>query len=474
MSVDGDDKNPGTPDEPVQSLSQAIALAAARTASETKNVYACAGDAQTFTEQVEVPSGVAIYGGLDCNDGWTWSTTKTKLTAREGEIPLKMSGLRGGVHVEDLHVIAQPTDDQDENGDGLSSIAAIAHRTSVELVRCILEAGDGAHGAPVPPYEGDEASAPGGMPGQKGGDACSLNDSAPVLGGSEVTNDCGTPEDINDDSTGGPGGNGGLSSGADGTEGSPAVPGNDWNSGGRRQDASNACRAGGPGDVGNDGTPVTAASGAPGKNAAGPGAISPDGYTGAPGGEGFRGAPGRGGGGGGGARGAPASLERACPGGVKNRSGAGGGSGGAGGCGGKGGRGGRPGGSSIALLSIDAELSFEEVTLIAGNGGDGSDGGFGQNGGPGGPGGTGGEAPVGSVGLNKACNGGKGGAGGTGGRGGGGQGGHSLGIAFRGTVLPADSEIEGVTIKLGQPGNGGNGGNGEVANGVALKSLEFP
>ncbi|WP_438027958.1 hypothetical protein [Sorangium sp. So ce233] len=478
VSVKGKDSNPGTPSEPVKTIGKAVELALSE--AQTRRVYACAGDDQTFIEQVVVPDSVTIFGGLDCASSWKRSETKTKLTAGEGEIPLRMAGTSGTVRLEDLHVVAASTEaqvpDGERKGDGLSSIAATADGMTVQLARCVLEAGDAAQGANGAPYDdspGNELAAPKGADGLPGADACS--ETSDAGGGAEVTSDCGTPEDPVDDSSGGKGGSGRLMSGGDGEQGLPTTPLNDEPNGGTRETTAGAnCTAGRPGGIDNNDMPVTAEAGGPGENSSVSGAISSDGYTGIPGVEGKRGAPGRGGGGGGGARGVPANVSsRSCPGvSGEERAGASGGSGGAGGCGGKGGRGGRPGGSSIALVSINASLSFDEVTLIAGKGGDGGEGGFGQDGGPGGMGGPGGVVPQGSTGLDPACAGGRGGTGGTGGRGAGGQGGHSLGIAFRGTDLPVDGDIEGATITPGRRGLVG-GLEGDPAEGKSEKVLRF-
>ncbi|XYI00435.1 hypothetical protein ACMHYB_12035 [Sorangium sp. So ce1128] len=480
VSVKGDDDNSGTPDEPVKTFGRAIELALAE--PQARRIYACAGDDQTFIEQVVVPETVTIFGGLDCTDGWKWTETKTKLTAGEGQIPLKMRGT-GTVHLEDLHVVAAPAEaqvaDGERKGDGLSSIAAIADGMKVELERCELEAGGAARGADGLAYDdspGNELAAPKGDDGRPGADACS--EALVTPGGAGVTNDCGMRDD-SDVSTSGKGGFGDTDSGGAGNEGYPTTARNDEPNRGRGEAPSGNpnCGPGGRGDTDNDGMPFTAEPGTPGTNAPAIGAISSDdGYTGTPGANGGPGAPGRGGGGGGGARGITADeTSRRCPGiSGEARPGASGGSGGAGGCGGNGGRGGRPGGSSIALVSINATLSFEEVTLRAGRGGDGGDGSFGQDGGPGGMGGPGGNVPAGSIGLDPACAGGRGGPGGTGGRGAGGQGGHSLGIAFRDTDLPANGDIEGVKITPGQPGLGGAGGQGDPVDGAAAKALPFP
>ncbi|MGK4006745.1 PGRS family protein [Sorangium sp. So ce1036] len=466
VSARGDDSNRGTPDEPVKTFGRAIELAYSRAGARI--IYACAGEGQTFTEQVVVSESVTIYGGLDCASAWEWigGDTKTLLTAGEGEVPLRMRGA-GTVHLEDLHIVAQSTGAQvpegERKGDGMSSIAMIVDGMTVQFKRCALEAGDAAPGADGAPYEGDEFSAPNGPDGLPGVDACS--EGAAALGGAEVTNDCGTPE-LDDDSSGGSGGLGQVSSGGYGNQGSPTGPASPVDNRGSGESAlGESCTPGGAGEAGGNG--------APGDNAPAPGTISSNGYAGAPGADGQRGKPGQGGGGGGGARGAPAnSQDRRCPdAGGQARAGASGGSGGAGGCGGKGGRGGRPGGSSIALLSIDASLSFEDVTLRAGKGGDGGDGGFGQEGGNGGVGGRRGELVPGSYGLLPACDGGLGGTGGTGGRGGGGQGGHSVGIAWRGSQVTDSSEPPSITP--GQPGLGGEGASGKGADGEAESIVSF-
>ncbi|WP_437511464.1 hypothetical protein [Sorangium sp. So ce1099] len=445
----GSPEGTGSKTAPFSSLMEAIQRAAGP--NGTGRVYACAGDGEEFSEVVEVPGGVTLYGGLDCNDDWLWmgGATKTVLTADEGMIPLTMGGSSGAVRIEDLRVEAKSTAQQ-HDGAGMSSIAALAHGTAVELVRCELEAGDAAPGAGGASVV-ERASQ--GAPGLPGLAACSRNDDNAVPGGLAVTNDCGTP-DPTDDSVSGGGGNGFPERGSDGADGKPLDPANSEQENGGTGWTMSAPRCT-PGLAGSNGSTGTSGAGA-----TGPGAISMTGYAGVAGASGGRGAPGQGGGGGGGQRGElKAELDAnqdtyVCRDDIaQDRAGASGGSGGAGGCGGLAGSGGFPGGASIALISIDATLSFEGVTLKAGAGGQGGDGGDGQQGGAGGLGGLGGEAASKHIGLNPGCPGGPGGRGGNGGKGGGGQGGHSLGIAFRGTPPPSD----GVTIlPLGAAGRGGN------------------
>jgi hypothetical protein len=155
--------------------------------------------------------------------------------------------------------------------------------------------------------------------------------------------------------------------------------------------------------------------------------------------------------------------------------GASGGAGGTGGCGGNAGGGGQPGGSSIALLVLDAEVTLTSVTLTAGQAGNGGVGGSGQSGGGPGAGGMLGSG-VGSS-PPPSCTGGSGGAGGNGGPGGGGQGGHSLGIAFQGTTAPVGGTF---MIDMTKNGTGGSGGlnnttvnMGMGADGIAVNCWDF-
>jgi hypothetical protein len=451
----------GTKAEPFLSLQEAINEAQE---NKTGRVYACAGDGEEFSEVVEVPGGVTLYGGLDCNNGWIWAgeATKTVLTAGEGMIPLTMGGQSGTVRIEDLHVVARPTAQQ-HDGAGGSSIAAVAHSAAVQLVRCELEAGGGAPGADGAPFTVPAMS---GNPGRPGTNGCTRTDRNPSPGGAAEVNQCGTPDDPTDDSTGGSGGESRPTTGEDGGDGLPLLTASgDEENGGRGWGSSGSCASGSPGK--------SRPTAAPGASAAGPGSISVAGYAGVPGAPGNRGAPGQGGGGGGGDRGESSESTRylCIDGRSEDRAGASGGSGGAGGCGGLGGRGGLPGGASIALISIDATLSFEAVVLKAGPGGRGGNGGDGQLGGDGAAGGMGGTVNLDETqGIYGACDGGRGGRGGNGGKGGGGQGGHSLGIAFHGTPPP----LSGVAIQFDAAGLGGDGDTGHKADtGIAADTLAF-
>ncbi|WP_437853207.1 PGRS family protein [Sorangium sp. So ce363] len=449
VSASGDDGNAATKAAPVKTLGAALALAEK---NEKRRVYACA---ETFEEAVEVTQGVTIYGGLDCASGWGWAgeQRKTVLTASAGEIPLvvRSGGTEAKVRVEDVHVQARGIDPEDVALAGASSIAAVAEAVNVELARCVLEAGDAAAGLEGAAYE---TSATGGAEGNSGNAACTENFVDP---GASPMNDCGTPEDASDDSSGGLGGVGAAGTGGAGSKGTPGAK---LNGGTGEEEAPTVCSEGMSGENGTDGMPGAGASGL--------GEVSASGYVGAAGRDGEKGGTAQGGGGGGGAKGGAGADK--CPN-EASAGGASGGSGGAGGCGGAGGRGGGAGGSSIALISLNAELSFEDVTLKTGRGGAGGKGGAGQEGGAGGAGGPGGKKLESATGLNDACAGGAGGTGGPGGQGGGGRGGHALGIAYTGAAPP----VQGATVELGEAGIGGPGASaeGEGAAGVKAEVQAF-
>ncbi|MGK3999691.1 PGRS family protein [Sorangium sp. So ce1024] len=443
VSSSGSDGNPATKEAPVKTLAAALARAEE---SGKRGVYACA---ETFEEAVEVTRGVTIYGGLDCTNGWGWigEEKKTVLTAGVGEIPLVVRGGGGeaSVRVEDVHVQARGVGpDEQEAFAGVSSIAAVAEEASVELVRCVLEAGDAAAGEAGAAYE---VGAMRGAEGKPGAEACS---GERTFGAASVKNDCGTPEDESDDSRGGDGGNGGPDVGGPGGPGTPEDRAN-----GGKGEGAEVCTEGTAGADGGEG--------GPGAGATGLGEISASGYTGVAGSAGVKGGTAQGGGGGGGAKGGVGADK--CPD-EALAGGASGGSGGAGGCGGAGGRGGGAGGSSIALLSLNATVSFEEVTLKTGRGGAGGKGGDGQEGGDGGAGGPGGTTPEGATALHDACGGGAGGKGGRGGPGGGGRGGHAIGIAYKGAV----PSTQGAAIELGEAGPGGAGANAEGEGAAGVRS----
>jgi len=427
----GEDMNAGTKDKPFATL------AAAFGAAKGKPVYLCG---EPLLENVEVNAGALIYGGLDCSSAWEYNAEKpTELGASSDFIPLRVA-TKTSVEIYDVIVRAA-----DATLPGGSSVAVIAEGESdVKLVRCQLQAGNGASGENGEAFLDDAIA---GKPGIAGGNACSANQ---VITLDAPTNDCDAVQSI-----GGAGGNGLAAAGGAGT---PGLPDAAMNAG--AGEGSAMCTAGTPGSAGT--------SGAPGAGAMSLGAIQAGvGFAGASGAGGKPGGLAQGGGGGGGAKGGTGSGKCTVAG---SAGGASGGTGASGGCGGLGGKGGGAGGASIGIISLGATLSFTDVVIATKSGGQGGNGGPGQNGGDGGTGGMGGSKASASA-LNNGCNGGDGGKGGVGGKGGGGRGGHSIGIAHKGEAI----EPKGVTITTETAGNGGTGEGptGDGAPGVEVQVQAF-
>jgi hypothetical protein len=414
---EGDDNGAGTIDAPLRTLAAAVNAAQ----NGDGIIYACA---QLFAEELVMPAGIQFYGGLDCDAGWAWTSTRTTIApALAGAVPIRLVGSAGADPlIEDVDALAP-----EGATPGGSSIALIANDISATLRRMSLVAGDGQAGS-AGSSMGTPATA--GLQGKAGNAAnCSTT---PVPGGGTTANpSCST-------SVGGAGGSGGNLTGSSGLPGAPSTPGGGIGGAGQPSSGPWLCPTG----LMNGLNGVVGPSGV-GANALG--TITTMGYVGAAGGLGGTGAVGQGGGGGGGAK-EPPGCEL-------TGTGAGGAGGGSGGCGGIGGGGGSAGGASIALLSDNASLTLDQVLLESGTGGDGGPGGSGQPGGAGGPGG---------VAALLGCAGGSGGIGGTGGTGGGGRGGHSLGIAYVGAA-PTIRDADFVTGNAGSGGPGGNAGSDGVA-----------
>ena len=441
----GNDANEGTTKgKPFATITRAIEAAKA----ERKPIYLCA---ETFTEAVEIPKGIELYGGLNCAASWIYvgATKRTTIAPDPDQVPIRFPNDGDGekVHVEDVIALAA-----DATLPGGSSIAAIADAVTVELVRTDLIAGAGKFGndgtTPADPIGPSDPTDPT-IVGDAGNNAC-MGGAQGNSGGAMVTNS------LCETSTGGAGGTGREGQGDPGADGTPVPSPNplSYGTGGVGAMGMANCKAGTNG--------ATGEAGEPGLGAAGEiGTITFDGYKGLDGLPGAAGRPGQGGGGGGAAKG-----KLGCY-------GASGGGGGAGGCGGKGGSGGQAGGASIALISLGATLAFDTVKLTSAAGGSGGGGGMGQQGAIGGKGGAGGLGATGASPTLAACLGGEGGVGGTGGRGGGGRGGHSVGIAWTGMAPP---EAIKDSIVFGQPGNGGLGDDetNSGADGEAAAMLQFP
>jgi hypothetical protein len=418
----------GTQAKPFKTIGAALMKA------DVARVYVCA---ESFSESVTISTSVDLYGGLACK-GWAYlgATKKTTLTAPADAVPLTIGNAAGSVGVEDFAITATSA-----QASGGSSIAIVTNGATVSLARCDLTAGDAKDGDPGVSGGAQEAQA---ESGKAGGDAGIVGAGSVVGGAAGQNNTCSL--------AGGKGGDGGAIMSGDGGDGFQG----DGNLGGAKGTGDNGagCTDGTKGGNGTAGPLVSGGQGI--------GTISTKGYQGTDGETGQDGTNGKSGGGGGGSK-ASAAVH-----------GAGGGGGGAGGCAGKHGTGGKAGGSSIALVSVGANVTLAECKLTSGNGSQGGKGGDGQFGQPGGDLVVGGK---GSMGVLAGCAGGAGGSGGNGGNGGGGLGGHSLGIAVTGAAPTLDMQTQ-KAISLGAKGTGGPGGNADAdmnhgAPGMASACWDF-
>jgi len=443
----------GTMASPFQTFAEAAAANPAR-------VYACAGS-YVETMPVTFTGGVDVYGGFTgCTAaGWTWNPNmQAQITTVANAPGVVLDGATN--KLEGVSVTAPAA-----TMPGGSSIALVVNGGSLDMSNGALTAGDAMAGTPGTTVPDD--STLDGAAGDSGVGVCMTAANNPGPAGK--TNTCST----GGSSLAGNGGDGGLLSGTvllaagSGTDGSPPNPGQPASGKGGTGEgqgtpAALSCVSGTDGANGATGMSATGASGT--------GSISASGYTGAMGGGGANGLPGQGGGGGGGVEG---GLMIDCGMGPADRVGASGGAGGTGGCGGAAGGGGNPGGSSLALVSFGATVTFTQVTLTAGKAGAGGAGGNGQSGGQKGMGGSPG---AGKGTAQASCQGGYGGQGGPGGPGGGGQGGHSLGVAYKGAPPTGGTfMINPANNGTGGPGGSGNAttNNGKGADGTAANTLAF-
>lgn len=430
----------GTKTKPYASIAKAVQKAADSGATA---IYLCG---EKFEESVVLNAGIDVYGGLDCANGWKPKAgLKTSLHGKADTIALRVLGSNKST-VRSVSIVGA-----NATVAGMSSIAMLVSEAAVELDDAEIMAGNGAAGATG---ASEAMTAKSGTKGVTGKTGC--------VSGATVLSDDG-PMTTCDDGTLSIGGKGGLGERFDGGsgQGGSAVPAVMNPNGGAGQLTSGTeCKNGTAG--------LNGAAGTPGDGAVGLGSLdATTGFVGVEGGAGkSRGKPGQGGGGGGGSSG-----TKACT--TTTNAGGSGGSGGSGGCGGAPAKGGLSGGSSIALVSLNAQVTLKNSVVTAKNGGQGGQGGDGQPGGLGFGGGAGGQSNI-----TDACGGGKGGDGGRGGAGGGGLGGHSVGLAYTGTAPTVDSMT--VTIAVGESGLGGLGGDGGMnsvggtgAKGVAVPTQSF-
>ena len=423
-SPDGD----GTRSAPLDNLDAAITLAKAT----NRRVYACA---ENYRENLELASGVSIFGYFDC-PSWTVNAAHAaRVSAAQSPVATATS-ITAATRLEGLELVAP-----DASAPGSSSIALRAVGSpALTLVDVKLIAGKGAAGAngvaPVQLVEGGRPNGAGALSRMEAGvctatygaTGCRLVYDAARAGG---TSQCVGASGFD----GGPGGVGGRS-GIYEPSGTPIYtlvrqPELGLPSYGTAQTAQGAgsldlAHDGAPGATGVDGVSATSAVGT----------FSANGFVPASGSAGTHGAPGQGGGGGR-ALTVNANVVTSK---VYGESGSGGG---AGGCPGLAGTPGQGGGASIALFAVDSPLRIERSELRSSRGGDGGAGTLGSEALPGGAAGS-------AVRMDALAHGGAGGAGGRAGVSGHGAGGPSVALAHHG----AAPTVVGSTLIAGPGGSG--------------------
>ena len=433
---------------PCQTVGHGAAVAAAD--PQRDQVYVRAG---TYTEILQPPTGVAIFGGY--NAAWSRADRNTPghtatiqggyVAAVDAWVTLRAASITASF--ADL-VLAGPT--ALSPGDNSQVVHSLL--STLDFARVTFLQGDGADGS-----AGGNGSSASASPAATGGDGTD---------GQEVVVICSTQR-----LAGGPGATnptcpGSSTAGAAGGQGGStdtSCPGIGGTCTGSQCNAtaglvgllsgSGAGGGAGGGICGTpaavDGTPGAATDGIAGAAQGGNGFIVANQWRAFSGGAGGVGSHGGGGGGGGGAGG--------CDTGTDDR-GAGGGGGGAGGCRAPtAGSGGGGGGGSFGLFAIDSTVFVTDSLFDRGNGGAGGTGGAGGAGQPGGGGGPGGAA---SADTGPGGSGGPGGRGGHAGGGAGGSGGISCGVMRLGGTLTSF----GNSFLGGAAGSGGPGGNSPGTN----------
>lgn len=405
-----------------------------------------------YVEFVKLEPGVNLFGGfsLDWEPGPV--TEREHLTVLTGAFDAS-NGVWAALFAQSIPFDAAPTiadlvirgplvpNGSLINGNGRPSMAILAQSSGIVVLRCRIEAGQGAPGLNA--ISGTNASplaATASMVGVNGSDGqtvgCSTAAPAPGAGGINPL--------VGNDAIGGLGGAGGA---ADTTCGFPAntqplggAAGQDGfgSQGGGGGLLGPTCGSGG---IGIPAQPVNGAGGAGGSGSTlfGLNVLANAGTAGG------LGEHGSGGGGGGGAGGCNSPS---------NQSGGAGGGGGAGGLRAPtAGQPGRGGGAALGIVLVLSNAKVIDCLFVGGVGGNGGPGGKGGIGQTGGAGGLGGESPFGGE-LGGA--GGPGAHGGHSGGGGGGAGGSS--IAITGASTGSVVQLTNVQYIPGVPGSGGAGG----------------
>ncbi|MCP3960798.1 MAG: hypothetical protein GY719_23385 [bacterium] len=413
VATDGAPGAPGTWNEPLSSIQDAIVAASA---GALEHVYVSAG---AYAEDLILESGISLFGGYSRSGGWSRSDVNEVAVdaSSDGVICVEQDNLI----LDHLTIRGAPA-----TASGASAYAAHFDRCSnVTIRRCVLEAGEGSDGAD------GQAGAPG-SPGADGGDGNP---------GCDSFNRCSEPPAAGaggwgcDDHYGGDGGVGGYGEDGFGEDGNPGQGG-----GGAGGDGGHPTEDGAPGAPGVHGGPGPSGSGGGGFQ------IQQARYLPADGGDGSQGPDGTSGGGGGGGGGDGGIF-------MTERYGSSGGGGGGAGCGGDGGMGGSGGGGSFALwLDGCTDMAVTDNHLLAVGGGQGGAGPPGGLGGDGGARGDGGPRVQDQAAAGTGGHGSYGGDGGRGGDGGGGGGGASIGIVLN---VCSGCTVADNTFTIGPAGVGG-------------------
>jgi len=419
VSPAGDDAANGTRAAPLKTIGAALALAG--TSGKTR-VNVAQG---TYPENVQLRSGVSLFGGYDAA---TWTRAPATFVSTIGPGPSASAAAVQGDNVTGVIIDGFTIRSGDatlrESAYGMvftSSVATISGNH-------IIAGNGGAGGNGFGGLAGQSGIA--GLDGQPGSAIGPEGD-----GGFQRMLVCFGTTII-----GGAGGAGG-SAGAVGQDGAPGnLPNGGSGGAGGLGGATPPLPAGGNGQNGLAGT--NGAAGAGGGSFGGFDILGR--YTNAAGFAGGLGQHGGGAGGGGGGGGVDGTGG-----------GNGAGSGGTGGCAGTGGGGGGGAGGSFGIVGVLSTLTVTGNTIQTGNGGAGGAGGSGAAGGTGAAGGLGATNDAPQVGAGG--NGGTGGDGGAGGPGGGGGGGPSVGIVSQAGTLSQAGNV--FVLGTGGAGGASPGGN---------------
>lgn len=387
-------------------------------------------DEGIYFGQVNLTSGISLYGGYRRTAGWSRSASFVSEIRNGTPVGGRVTGIDCVNAVLPTRIDRVRVVTQSVGSPGVSQYGVRASGCSGLVL----------HAAVVIAAQGSAGVA--GGPGGVGVNGAAGSSGAPGscdglhgVGGGGGGSPCGR--------LGGAGGRGGFEGANNGVAGSLGTGGSAGGSGGMGGDPG---LAGGNGQSGAAGT--AGSNGAPGSG----GSVVADLWSGAAGANGGPGGNGNGGGGGGGGGGQGCTF-------CDNGGGNGGGGAGGGGCGATGGDGGTAGGGSFGVFLVSSTgATIENSSITSGAGGTGGAGGFGGPGGAGGAGAPGGSVCTGEVG--RGGQGGSGGAGGSGGHGGGAAGGPSFAIYRAGTTVT----LSGNSLANGPGGAGGpSPGNPGVA-----------